>query len=70
MHGLVITGGYDLDYVVVSTLIDLYVKQGNINNALRLFEKLPNKDVVAWSSLIVGCARFGLGTLGFPFTML
>ncbi|KOM41625.1 hypothetical protein LR48_Vigan04g182300 [Vigna angularis] len=58
VHGLVITSGYELDYVIGSIFIDLYVKQGNINNALRLFERLPDKDVVAWSSLIVGCARF------------
>ncbi|CAJ1974188.1 unnamed protein product [Sphenostylis stenocarpa] len=69
VHGLVIAGGYELDYVVGSILIDLYVKQGNINNALRLFERLPDKDVVAWSSLIVGCARFGLGTLAFSLFM-
>ncbi|RDX60774.1 Pentatricopeptide repeat-containing protein, partial [Mucuna pruriens] len=69
VHGLVITCGYELDYVVGSILIDLYAKQGNINNALRLFERLPDKDVVAWSSLIAGCARFGSGTLAFSLFM-
>ncbi|XP_068483566.1 pentatricopeptide repeat-containing protein At4g08210 [Phaseolus vulgaris] len=69
VHGLVITGGYELDYVIGSIFIDLYVKQGNINNALKLFERLPYKDVVAWSSLIVGCARFGLATLAFSLFM-
>ncbi|KAK7311574.1 hypothetical protein RJT34_09808 [Clitoria ternatea] len=65
VHGLIITGGYELDYVVGSILIDIYAKQGNVDNALRLFDRLPDKDVVAWSSLIAGCARFGLGTLAF-----
>ncbi|XP_061354531.1 pentatricopeptide repeat-containing protein At4g08210 [Gastrolobium bilobum] len=69
VHGLVVTSGYELDYVVGSILIDLYAKQGNINYALRLFERLPDKDVVAWSSLIVGCARFGSGTLAFSLFM-
>ncbi|TKY74307.1 Pentatricopeptide repeat-containing protein [Spatholobus suberectus] len=69
VHGLVITGGYELDHVVGSILIDLYAKQGNINNALRLFERLSDKDVVAWSSLIAGCARFGSGTLAFSLFM-
>ncbi|KAK7353152.1 hypothetical protein VNO80_18592 [Phaseolus coccineus] len=69
VHGLVITGGYELDYVIGSIFIDLHVKQGNIKNALRLFERLPYKDVVAWSSLIVGCARFGLPTLAFSLFM-
>ncbi|KAG2399886.1 Pentatricopeptide repeat-containing protein [Vigna angularis] len=69
VHGLVITSGYELDYVIGSIFIDLYVKQGNINNALRLFERLPDKDVVAWSSLIVGCARFGLDTMALSLFM-
>ncbi|KAK7282752.1 hypothetical protein RIF29_11777 [Crotalaria pallida] len=65
VHGLVVTSGYELDCVVGSILIDLYAKQGNISNALTLFKRLPDKDVVAWSSLIVGCARFGLDVLAF-----
>ncbi|CAJ2644245.1 unnamed protein product [Trifolium pratense] len=69
VHGLVITSGYELDCVIGSILIDLYAKQGNINNALRLFERLPDKDVVAWSSLIAGCARFGSDKLAFSLFM-
>ncbi|KAL2339827.1 hypothetical protein Fmac_007767 [Flemingia macrophylla] len=69
VHGLVITSGYELDNVVGSILIDLYAKQGNINSALNFFERLPDKDVVAWSSLIVGCARFGSGTLASSLFM-
>ncbi|KAI9083112.1 hypothetical protein K1719_034845 [Acacia pycnantha] len=65
VHGLVITCGYELYYVVGSILIDLYAKQGNIDSALRLFERMSDKDIVAWSSLIAGCARLGLGALAF-----
>ncbi|XP_027339627.1 pentatricopeptide repeat-containing protein At4g08210 [Abrus precatorius] len=69
VHGLVTASGYELDYVVGSILVDLYVKQGNISIALRLFDRLPDKDVVAWSSLIAGCARFGSGALAFSLFM-
>lgn len=57
VHRLDITSGYELNCVLGSTLIDLYAKQGSINKALRLFERLLDKDVVAWFSLIAGCAR-------------
>ncbi|CAK8566361.1 unnamed protein product [Lathyrus sativus] len=69
VHGLVITSGYELDFVVGSILIDLYSKRGNMDNALRLFERLPDKDVVAWSSLIAGCASFGSDKLAFSLFM-
>ncbi|KAF7829864.1 pentatricopeptide repeat-containing protein [Senna tora] len=65
VHGLVITSGYELDYVVGSILIDLYAKQGDISIAFILFERLSDKDVVAWSSLIAGCARLGFDALAF-----
>ncbi|XP_057728330.1 pentatricopeptide repeat-containing protein At4g08210 [Arachis stenosperma] len=69
VHSLVITSGYELDCVIGSILIDLYANQGNINIALRLFEKLPEKDVVAWSSVIAACARSGLDSLALSLFM-
>ncbi|KAF5740295.1 hypothetical protein HS088_TW11G00361 [Tripterygium wilfordii] len=60
VHGLVVTGGYELDCVVGSILIDLYARQGNIKDAFGLFHRLPKKDIVAWSGLIMGCANMGL----------
>ncbi|XP_044475125.1 pentatricopeptide repeat-containing protein At4g08210-like [Mangifera indica] len=65
VHGLIVTSGYQLDYVVGSILIDLYAKLGNVKNALFLFHRLPKKDIIAWSSLIMGCAKVGLNLLAF-----
>lgn len=65
VHGLVVTSGYELDHIVGSILVDLYAKLGKIDDALGLFTRLPNKDVVAWSGLIVGCAKMGFNSLAF-----
>lgn len=65
VHGLATTSGYGLDYVIGSILIDFYAKHGNIDDALGLFHHLPRKDMVAWSSLIVGCAKVGLYSLSY-----
>lgn len=65
LHGLILTSGYELDCVIGSILLELYAKLGCTNNALRLFHKLPKKDIVAWSSLIAGCAKMGFNTLAF-----
>lgn len=65
VHGLAVANGYELDYVVGSILIDLYASDKNIKDALRLFQRLPEKDVVAWSSLISWCTKMGLNSLVF-----
>ncbi|KAK2659627.1 hypothetical protein Ddye_006160 [Dipteronia dyeriana] len=65
VHSLIITCGCESDYVVGSILIDLYAILGNVKNALELFHRLPNKDIVAWSGLIMGCAKTGLNSLAF-----
>ncbi|KAK9270722.1 hypothetical protein L1049_026305 [Liquidambar formosana] len=65
VHGLVVTSGYELDYIVGSILIDLYAKHGNINHALGLFHRLAKKDIIAWSGLIAGCVKLGFNLLAF-----
>ncbi|KDP32762.1 hypothetical protein JCGZ_12054 [Jatropha curcas] len=65
VHGLVVISGYELDYVVGSVLIDFYAKLGNIKDAFGLFHRLPKKDIVAWSGLIIGCTKMGLNSLAF-----
>lgn len=65
VHGLVVTTGYELDYVIGSILTDLYARLGNIKDALGLFRRLPMKDTVAWSGLIIGCAKMRLSWLAF-----
>ncbi|XP_077242269.1 pentatricopeptide repeat (PPR-like) superfamily protein [Tasmannia lanceolata] len=65
VHGLVVTSGYQLDSVVGSVLIDLYAKCGKIEDALRLFRRLPIKDIVSWSGVITGCTQQGSNLLAF-----
>lgn len=65
VHGLVVISGYEFDYVVGSVLVYLYAKLGNVKDAFGLFHRLPKKDIVAWSGLIMGSAEMGLNSLGF-----
>ena len=65
VQGLAVTSGYELDYVVGSILIDLYANDGKIKDALRLFHRLPEKDIVVWSSLISWYTKMGLNSLVF-----
>ena len=47
------------DLVVGIALIDMYAKCGLLANAVEVFEKLPERDVVSWNALVTGYALFG-----------
>lgn len=45
---------------VANSLISMYCKCGCMDDALRVFHELPNRDLVSWNSMIAGYAQYGL----------
>ncbi|XP_073012188.1 pentatricopeptide repeat-containing protein At2g13600-like [Typha latifolia] len=50
------------DVVVETALVDMYSKSGNLKYARRIFDRMVNKNVVSWTSMITGYATHGLGS--------
>ncbi|XP_073156944.1 pentatricopeptide repeat-containing protein At4g19191, mitochondrial-like, partial [Henckelia pumila] len=44
-----------------TSILNMYVKCGNISSARILFDRMRAKDLVTWSSMIEGCGMHGLG---------
>lgn len=61
VHARLIRSHFDLDVYVVSVLITMYIKCGNLVKAKQVFDRFPLKDVVMWNSIITGYAQHGLG---------
>ncbi|KAH7567094.1 hypothetical protein JRO89_XS07G0016100 [Xanthoceras sorbifolium] len=59
VHGIVFVSGLDSDSFVQSSLIHMYLKCNKIRDAHKLFDRLPQPDVVTFSALIAGYARQG-----------
>ncbi|XP_076930261.1 pentatricopeptide repeat-containing protein At3g57430, chloroplastic-like [Bidens hawaiensis] len=58
IHGAVIKHGYDQSSVTVSnTLINFYGKCGSLDDALKVFDKMPQRDQVSWNTLIASLCR-------------
>ncbi|KAK7301077.1 hypothetical protein RJT34_11936 [Clitoria ternatea] len=54
VHGHVVKTGTHEDVFVMSFLVNIYAKCGNMDDAKRAFDNMPRKNVVAWTTLMVG----------------
>ncbi|KAJ9539736.1 hypothetical protein OSB04_026242 [Centaurea solstitialis] len=59
IHGLIIKYGTESDVFVGSSLIDFYGKCREIVNARKVFDELPVRNEVTWTSMIVGYSSSG-----------
>ncbi|KAJ4980837.1 hypothetical protein NE237_031674 [Protea cynaroides] len=60
VHGFVTVNGFVLDVFLGSSLIDMYAKCGLIENAEKVFDRLPNRNVVCWTSMMAGYMQLDL----------
>lgn len=59
IHAFVVANGFVTDVYLASSLIDMYVKCGQVVDAQRVFDRLPEKNVVCWTSMIAGYGQSG-----------
>ncbi|KAJ7946326.1 Pentatricopeptide repeat-containing protein [Quillaja saponaria] len=53
-HQLIVVNGYFFDAYIGSSLINLYVKFGHAGIARKVFDMMPERNVVPWTA-IIGC---------------
>ncbi|OVA13356.1 Pentatricopeptide repeat [Macleaya cordata] len=61
IHSYIVSNGLDGNIVLSNALIDMYAKCGSMSRALMVFNKMPKRDVISWTSVIVGHAINGEG---------
>jgi pentatricopeptide repeat protein len=61
IHEQIIQRGFESDVFVGSGLIDMYVKCGSMDDAWRVFNKMPVRNVVSWTAMLKGYAMHGQG---------
>jgi pentatricopeptide repeat protein len=61
IHTQIIQNSYESDIFVGSSLVDMYAKCGSIDDACRVFNKMPTRNVVSWNTMIMGHVKCGQG---------
>ena len=61
VHSYIKKIGHGLDVFLGSSIIDMYVKCGSLNDAWLIFDQAKDRNVVLWTSMISGCALHGQG---------
>ncbi|XP_010052946.3 pentatricopeptide repeat-containing protein At1g74630 [Eucalyptus grandis] len=57
----------EVDMKLGTSLVDMYAKCGDIDNSLRVFNQMDRRDVLTWSSAILGLANHGSGQAALQF---
>ncbi|MCO5546818.1 hypothetical protein L7F22_000254 [Adiantum nelumboides] len=63
LHNDIIKDRFDCEVIVGNALIDMYAKCGRLQEALKVFDRLSDKDVVSWNAVIAGSSQQGNGIL-------
>ncbi|XP_059656510.1 pentatricopeptide repeat-containing protein DOT4, chloroplastic-like [Cornus florida] len=64
IHACLLRNGIHMNLTVQNALMDMYVKSGSIECALKIFARMKDKDAISWTVMILGCSVHGRGDLG------
>ncbi|XP_058084768.1 pentatricopeptide repeat-containing protein At4g18520, chloroplastic-like [Magnolia sinica] len=60
IHASIVKGNCS-NLIVDSALVFFYAQCGDLMGALRVFDRMPERDVVCWTTMITACAQHGYG---------
>ncbi|KAJ0989674.1 hypothetical protein J5N97_008030 [Dioscorea zingiberensis] len=64
IHAQIIKEKLQKDVFILSSLVDMYAKCGNMQDSLLMFNKMALRDHVSWNALICGYSLHGLVDVG------
>ncbi|CAN6443299.1 unnamed protein product [Victoria cruziana] len=59
MHGQMIKFGFETSTVLKTNLMQMYAACGNINDGRKVFDEIPQRDLISWSAMMAAYARVG-----------
>ncbi|GLT72803.1 hypothetical protein SLA2020_447070 [Shorea laevis] len=61
IHSCLLKKGFSMNTIVGTSLIDMYSKCGSLTCSRRVFDEMPEKNLVSWSAMVAGYGVHGKG---------
>ncbi|CAK9134056.1 unnamed protein product [Ilex paraguariensis] len=58
-HALMVVSGFTPTVFVTNCLIQMYIKCSNLENANKVFDQMPQRDIVSWNAMVFGYTSCG-----------
>lgn len=59
IHDYILKRNFELNDILVTAIIDMYCKCGNVEKALQVFRTSPKEELSCWNAMILGLATNG-----------
>lgn len=67
LHGKMITSGFRPHVITNNHLLAMYMKFKRINDAQKVFDEMPERNVISWSALISGFSQSAMPKMALNF---
>ncbi|KAL3511074.1 hypothetical protein ACH5RR_030475 [Cinchona calisaya] len=64
VHGRIIKSGFESDFIIETSLLNVYGEMGCLSSARKVFDNMSVRDVVSWSSIISSYVQNGQASEG------
>ena len=65
LHSRLIAHGF-----MMTAVVNMYAKYRQIEDARKMFDRIPKRDLVAWNAIIYGYAQNGLAKRALEFVFM
>ncbi|XP_039134605.1 pentatricopeptide repeat-containing protein At1g11290, chloroplastic [Dioscorea cayenensis subsp. rotundata] len=69
IHSQLVTNGFSSNIFAMTAVVNMYAKCRQIDDARKMFDRMPERDLVAWNAIVAGYAQNGLAENAFEMVL-